>query len=129
MKKVNFRKIELESGTKILLGKDDENNDELMRKFKGKKNTIIHTSAPGSPFCVIDGNLDPTQSDIKASGAICAGYSQDWRDNKGDVIVDIFTGKNTFKDKRMKPGTWKVKKARKKKIKKKDILKNLKCLK
>ena len=44
MKKIKFREIELESGEKITLGKDEKNNDELMKKFKGKENTIIHTS-------------------------------------------------------------------------------------
>ena len=123
-KKIKFReRIIPESGTKLLLGKDAKNNDELMETYKGKKNTIIHIHSQGSTFCVIKGNLKPTEQIINASGSICVGYSQDWRDNKGDVIVDVFTGKDISKNKLMKKGMWKVKKAKKKRIKRKDILK------
>jgi predicted ribosome quality control (RQC) complex YloA/Tae2 family protein len=117
---MKFREIILESGTKILLGKDEKSNDELMKKFKGKENIIIHTVASGSPFCVID-NLKPSRKDIAISGAYCAGYSQDWRDNKKDVFVNVFTGKDISKEKGMNPGTWKVEKLKTKIIKKKKI--------
>ncbi|MFH1311135.1 MAG: NFACT RNA binding domain-containing protein [Nanoarchaeota archaeon] len=124
-KKKKFREITFESGTKIILGKDAESNDELMKKFKGKKNKIIHTLAPGSPFCVID-NPNPRPEEIITSGAIVARYSQDWRNNKKDVLVSIFTGKDISKDKDMKIGTWKVKKQKSIKIKKEDIEKQIK---
>ena len=119
---MKFREIVLESGTRLLLGKNAENNDELMRKFEGKENIIIHTVAPGSGFCVID-SLKPSKKDVIASGAICASYSQDWRDNKGNVKVSVFTGEDVNKKRGMKVGTWKVKKSKTKTIKKKDIIK------
>ena len=115
-----FREIETKSGKKLLLGKDAKSNDELMKKFEGKENVIIHTVAPGSPFCVID-DLKPSRKDVTASGAICAYYSQVWRNNQGDVMVNIFTGKDISKQKGMKSGTWKVNKAEKKKIKRRKI--------
>jgi len=118
---MNPRKIKLKSGTEILLGKDAESNDELMREFKGKENIILHTSAPGSPFCVIN-KLKPSKETIKLSGAYCARYSQDWRDNKKDVKMHVFTGKDVKKPFFAKKGTWKItKKPRVIKIKKKDI--------
>ncbi len=119
---MKFREMILKSGTRILLGKNAENNDELVKKFKGKENTIIHTVAPGSPFCVID-KLNPSKEEISASGAICARFSQDWRDNKKNVRVNIFTGKDVNKERGMKVGTWKVKKSKTKTIKKKEIIK------
>lgn len=115
----NREKI-LESGTRILLGRNAENNDELMKKFKGKENIIMHTVAPGSPFCVID-NLKPSKEDINLGGVYCARYSQDWRDNKGNVKVSVFNGKNVSKEKGMKTGMWKVKKSKTKIIKKGEI--------
>lgn len=118
---MGFREIKLSDKTKILLGRNAENNDELMKKFKGKENTILHTESPGSPFCVID-ELKPTKIQIAASGAICVAYSQDWRDNKRDAIVNVFTGKDAKKRFWMKKGTWKVGNSRKMKIKKKDVL-------
>lgn len=120
-KKTKFREITLESGTKILLGKDENSNDELMKEFKGKKNSILHTSQPGSPFCVIEENLEPSKLDLKLSGQVCASYSQDWRDNKKDVIVHVFTGKDISKRGWMKKGSWKVKNQKIIKIKKEDI--------
>ncbi|MEK6841964.1 MAG: NFACT RNA binding domain-containing protein [Nanoarchaeota archaeon] len=119
---MKYRQIVLESGTKFFLGKDAESNDELMKKFRGKENTILHTVAPGSPFCVIE-EMEPTEKDVHAAGVLCARYSQDWRNNKGDVSVNVFTGKDVSKGKADKPGTWKVKKSKVIKIKKEDILK------
>lgn len=117
---MKFREIILESGTKILLGRNAENNDKLMKEFEGKENVIIHTVASGSPFCVIE-KLNPNSKEIKEAGTICASKSQDWRDNKGNVKVNIFTGKDVNKIKGMKVGTWKVKNSKTKIIKKEDI--------
>ena len=122
---VNFRKFVTTSGANIILGRDENSNDKLMEEFKGKDNTILHTSAPGSPFCVIDSPIEPSREDIKISGAVCAAYSQDWRNNKRDIELDVFTGKGVKKNFWMKKGTWKVKKSKKIKIKKADILKFL----
>jgi len=115
-----LRTLKLKSGTEILLGKNSESNDALMREFENKENIILHTSAPGSPFCVLQ-SANPRKKEIKEAAAVCASYSQDWRDNKGDVLVDVFTGKQIFKEKDMKAGTWKVNKSKKIKVKKREI--------
>jgi len=117
------REIILKSGTKIFLGKNAENNDELVKKFKGKINTILHTIKPGSPFCVIE-KLNPTSTEIKEAGIICASKSQDWRDNKSDIKMHVFTGKNVKKPFLAKAGTWKISgKVEVLNLKKKDIKK------
>ncbi len=121
---MKFREFLLESGTKIILGKDAKSNEELVNRFKGKENTILHTSAPGSPFGVIE-KKDPTSEEIHDSAIITARYSQDWRDNKSDVKVNVFTGKDVYKKKGMPTGTFGVKKSRTIIVKKKDILKLL----
>ncbi len=117
---MKFREKILVTGTKFLLGKDEESNDELMKKFRGKNNIIVHTQAPGSPFCVIENLV--FKGDIYAAGVLCAAYSQDWRDNKKDVIINVFTGKDIKKEKGMARGTWNVKKSKSIKVKKEDIL-------
>lgn len=115
------REFILLSGTKIFLGKNSENNDELVKSYQGKENTILHTAKPGSPFCVID-KINPTKEEIQTSAVICASKSQDWRDNKKDVVVHVFTGKDVHKEKIMKSGTWRIKKKPKSiKVKKEDI--------
>ena len=115
------RELKLFSGTVIFLGKNSENNDELVKNYQGKENILLHTANPGSPFCVID-KINPTKEEIKEAAIICASKSQDWRDNKGDVKIHIFTGKDVYKEKIMKIGTWGIKKKPKLiKVKKEDI--------
>jgi predicted ribosome quality control (RQC) complex YloA/Tae2 family protein len=115
------REFMLSTGTVVYLGKNSENNDELVDLYQGKGNTILHTAKPGSPFCVIN-NINPTKEEIKESAVICAAKSHDWRDNKGDVIVNVFTGKDVYKEKIMKSGTWGLnKKPKLIKVKKQDI--------
>jgi len=105
---MKFREYTLSSGTKILLGKDETSNDELMKLYSGKENFVIHTIKPGSPFCVID-KLNPTKQEIQESALICASKSQDWRDNKSSVKLHLFKAKDSYKNKSMKSGTWALK--------------------
>ena len=118
------RKIKLKTGTEILLGRNAENNDELVKQFKGKPNVILHTVAPGSPFCVIDSESEgekPSKETIKLGGAYCAKYSQDWRDYQSDVDIHWFKGSSVEKKKGMEIGTFAVKKFKLIKVKKEDI--------
>ena len=91
-----------------------------MKEFKGKENVILHTSAPGSPFCVIIKDK-PTKDEVYEAGTFVAKYSQDWRDHKRDISVHVFTGKDASKKFWMKKGTWNVKNTKTLTIKKKDI--------
>lgn len=117
------REFILSTGTRIFLGKNSDNNDELVKAYQGKSNIIFHTAKPGSPFCVIEKTKPkPTKEEIKISAIICASKSQDWRNNKGDIIVHLFTGKDVYKEKKMKSGTWGLKsKPKLVKVKKKEI--------
>ena len=119
---MKFREFTLKTGTKIFLGRDAKNNDELVKKYKGKPNVILHTAAPGSPFCVIDSEK-PLKKEIHEAAVACALKSQDWRDNKTDIRVHRFTGKDVKKGWFTKTGTWKVKKFKVVKAKKQDIKK------
>lgn len=116
----NPRKLKLSTETEILLGKNAENNDELVKEFKGKENIILHTIKPGSPFCVIL-SLNPTKKEIYEAAIACSKKSQDWRDNKSDVYIHKFTGKDVKKPLFAKAGTWNVKKTETIKVKKEDI--------
>lgn len=120
--KMKFREITLKDGALLILGRNAESNDNLMRKFKGKSNIILHTVSPGSPFGVIN-TLKPIKEEIYASGVIVAKFSQDWRNNKKDIKVSVFTGKEISKNKDLKIGTWNVKKSKTITVKKEDILK------
>ena len=103
----NPRQFILSTGIKIFLGKNAENNDELVNKFKGKPNVILHTEKPGSPFCIMDSE-NPSNQEIKQAAIICAAKSQAWRDTKNNVEVHKFTGKNVKKPLFSKQGSWKL---------------------
>jgi predicted ribosome quality control (RQC) complex YloA/Tae2 family protein len=115
-----FREFITNSGKKVLAGKNAEQNEELVKKFIGESNILLHTEKPGSMFCVIE-EPKPNKQDIMETASFCASKSQAWRDNKNDVIVHIFTGKNTYKKKGMKTGMFGVRKFDTIKVKKKDI--------
>lgn len=115
---MKFREITINEN-KILMGKNQEQNEELVKKYIGKDNVIMHTVAPGSPFCIA--TEKPNLKEKKQIANICAAYSQDWRDNKKDVKVHWFTGKQVYKEKDMNTGTFGVKKAKVIIAKKEDI--------
>jgi len=117
---MNPRKHILSSGREILLGRDSKNNDELVKSAK-RNETLLHTEAPGSPFCLV--GVDPSKAEISEAAIVCAKYSQDWRNNKRDVIVNKFLRADMKKGFFTKEGTWKVKKSKKLKAKKTSILK------
>ena len=117
---MKFREFTTSSGKKVLAGKNAEQNDELVKQYLGKSNKLFHTEASGSPFCIIE-DLKPTKKDLEETAIFCASKSQDWRDNKKDVIVHVFSGKETYKTKGMKAGMFGVNKYKEMKVSKKKI--------
>jgi predicted ribosome quality control (RQC) complex YloA/Tae2 family protein len=122
---VNFRAFVTSSGLRVFGGRDSENNDKLV--WDGKPNDVmLHTSAPGSPFVNVGDSASKT--DVKEAAVFCAKFSQDWRDSKRDVIVNVFMRKDMDKDKRAKAGSWSVSKQDKMRVKAVDVLKYEKAL-
>ena len=62
-----------------------------------------------------------TKEDIIETAIFCAKYSKDWKKNKKDVLMHSFLGKDIFKTKDMKIGTFGVKTFKEIKVKKQDI--------
>ncbi|MCW8966002.1 MAG: NFACT RNA binding domain-containing protein [Candidatus Pacearchaeota archaeon] len=118
MKEIKFRERISRAGNLILAGKDSKSNEKLVKQIQ-KDEEVFHTEARGSPFVNIKGK--PDKGDIKEAAIFCAIYSQDWKKNFNDVIVHRFKGKDIFKEKNMKEGTFGVKKIKKIKVKKSDI--------
>ena len=123
-KKTKFRKLVTKRGTLILAGRDAESNEMLIKQI-GKNEEVFHTEAAGSPFVNIKGV--PKKGDIKDAAIFCAKYSRDWKKNHSDVVVHRFKGKDIFKTKDMKLGTFGVKKFKRIKLKKEEI-ESWKCL-
>lgn len=115
---MNYRKAKI-NDKEILLGKDESQNEKLVKEFIGKDNLIMHTVASGSPFGVALEKLNLKEKRQMAN--LVASYSQDWRDNKKNVKVHYFTGKDAYKRKGMKTGTFGVNNAKVIIAKKSDI--------
>ena len=103
----NFRKFVLGSGKEIVAGRDSEQNDLLVENSK-RNDVLLHTAQPGSPF--VNLGEKPEKEEIDEGAIFCALKSQDWRDNQGNVKVNVFMKKDCFKDRDMKSGSWSVKK-------------------
>jgi len=124
MEKINFRKFYTSSGKLVLAGRDSENNEELVKQA-GKDELVLHTKAPGSPFVNIKLKAGEKigEKDIKEAALFCAKYSQAWKKAKikKDVAIHIFKGKDIFKARDMKTGTFGVKRFKETAAKKEDI--------
>jgi len=121
-----FREFKTSGGKQVLAGRDAESNEKLVEQA-GKEEIILHTAKPGSPFVNIkDDKKKITKKDIKEAAIFCARYSQDWRDNKKQVVAHYFLGEDVFKLKVMKLGTFGVKNFKEIKIKKEEIEKFIK---
>lgn len=111
------------SGKLVLAGKDAESNEELVKQA-GKDEIVLHTAKPGSPFVNIKEKAKKTsKEDIKEAAIFCVKFSQAWKKAKvkKDVEVHYFLGKEIFKLKDMKLGTFGVKRFKKIIIKKSEI--------
>jgi predicted ribosome quality control (RQC) complex YloA/Tae2 family protein len=124
---MKFRQFTTSSKKLVLCGKSAETNEELLKTSIKPDEIVLHTKAPGSPFCVIKGKA--TKKDINETAVFCASYSKAWKQNKSNVEVHYFKGNDIYKEKGMKSGTFGVRKARKIIAKKKDILDFLKLIK
>jgi predicted ribosome quality control (RQC) complex YloA/Tae2 family protein len=108
-----YRHFCTSTGRLVIGGKNAEQNEELVARFIGKQNTIMHTKEAGSPFCVITGKpAKPEKTDLKETAIFCAMHSREWKRNRHDVEVHAFTGKDVYKEKSMKTGTFAVRKIR-----------------
>ncbi|MCS7134622.1 MAG: DUF814 domain-containing protein [Candidatus Pacearchaeota archaeon] len=102
------------SGKLVIAGKNSKQNEELMKNVK-ETDVVLHTEAPGSPFCIIK---NPEEKDLKEAAIFCACFSQEWKRRKKETIVHIFKGNQIFKDKTMKEGTFGIRgKVKKKRVK------------
>jgi predicted ribosome quality control (RQC) complex YloA/Tae2 family protein len=115
---MKFREFVLSTGRKVFGGKDAESNDELVKTAK-RNDVILHTLVSGSPF--VNVGEKPMKKEIKEAAVFCARFSQDWRDNKKDIVVNVFLRGDMKKGLFAKAGSWKVGKSEKLVVKKSEI--------
>ena len=99
------------NGNLVVGGKNKEQNEIVVRNFLKSDYVILHTSAPGSSFMIIQSS-NPSKQDIKEAAIFCACFSKEWKNLKSkndEIAVDIFKGSQIYKIKTMKIGTFGVK--------------------
>ncbi|MCH7568531.1 MAG: DUF814 domain-containing protein [Nanoarchaeota archaeon] len=96
------------SGKLVVGGKSAAQNDDLLKSLKNEY-FIMHTSHPGSPFCVIVSELKKvTKKDLEECAIFTGCFSRAWKQGKKKTGVDIFKTSQISKEKRMKIGMWGV---------------------
>ena len=120
----NFRKALTSSGKNMLAGKNAEQNEQVVKQVKDNE-LVFHTKKPGSPFVNIKSDCKETsKEDVKEAALFCAKYSQAWKKVKKKpekIEIHVFLGKDIYKNKSMKTGTFGVKKLKKIIVKNEEI--------
>lgn len=103
----NFRWFFTSNNILVVGGKSDEQNEVTLKEFLKPNYIVMHTSAPGSPFMIIQSDK-PSRKDVEETAIFTACFSQQWKQNKKKIDVDIFKGNQIYKNKFMKKGTFGV---------------------
>lgn len=104
----NFRWFFTSNNILVVGGKSDEQNEIVLKEFLKPQFVVMHTSAPGSPFMVIQSD-NPSKRDLEETAVFCASFSQQWKLGKRSIEIDIFSGSQVYKTNSMKTGTFGVK--------------------
>lgn len=103
----NFRWFYTSEGKLVVGGKNEEQNELVLRNFLKPNYIVMHTSKPGSPFMIIQDH-EPSKKDLDETAVFCACFSKEWKSGKKVIDIDIFKGVQMFKTKQMKTGTYGV---------------------
>jgi hypothetical protein len=98
------------SGKIVVGGKSAESNDSLLRELKSSRNDyiVMHTKAPGSPFCAILSEIKSvSSSDIEECAIFTGCFSKAWKEQKRETKVDMFHLSQINKG-NLKSGSWSV---------------------
>jgi len=112
---LNYRWFYTSSGKLVVGGKSDEQNELVLKNFLKPGFVVMHTSKPGSGFMIIQGE-DPSKKDLDECAVFCGCFSKQWKNLKSvnsKIDVDIFEGRDIYKERGMKKGTFGVKNKRK----------------
>ncbi len=86
----------------VIGGKNAEQNEEIV-KNANPQSILLHTAAPGSPFCIIQ---NPSETDLEEAAVFTACFGQEWKRGKAKIEVHIFSKSQIKKTSSMKAGTF-----------------------
>ena len=104
----NYRWFFTSNNILVIGGKSEEQNELAIKNFLKPNYIVMHTSAPGSPFMIIQSDK-PSKKDLNETGIFCGCFSKEWKKGNKKINVDIFKGNQIYKLKSMKTGTFGVK--------------------
>ena len=100
--KIKLTELKTSSGKRILVGRNNTQNDYITTKLAGKDDVWFHVKDfPGSHVVLITEGEEPSDLDYTESAAVAAYYSKAHGDN---VAVDYTRVKNIRKPSGSKPG-------------------------
>ncbi|MGC8682242.1 MAG: NFACT RNA binding domain-containing protein [Candidatus Acidifodinimicrobium sp.] len=72
-----------------ILGKNNDQNVSIVRKYSAQGDIVLHADIFGSPFCVLkrEDKKDITEEDIKEGANMTASYSSAWKANASNIDV------------------------------------------
>jgi hypothetical protein len=103
----NFKWFFTSSNILVIGGKSDEQNEFVLKTFLKPNYTVMHTSAPGSPFMIIQSDK-PSKKDLEETAIFTGCFSQQWKKGNQKIDIDVFRGDQIYKIKDMKIGTFGV---------------------
>ena len=104
----NYRWFFTSNNVLVVGGKSDEQNELVIRNFLKPDYVVMHTTAPGSSFMIIQSDK-PIKKDLDETAIFTACFSKQWKNTNKNIDVDIFKGSQIYKSKSMKIGTFGVK--------------------
>ena len=113
---MNYRWFFTSEGKLVIGGKSEDQNEIVLRYFLKPNYKIMHTTSPGSPFMIIQSD-EPSKNDLNECAIFCACFSKEWKSGNKLISIDIFNGKDIYKAKTMKTGTFGVKNKKQIKVK------------
>jgi predicted ribosome quality control (RQC) complex YloA/Tae2 family protein len=103
----NYKWFFTSEGKLAVGGKNEEQNELVIKYFLKPEYKIMHTRKPGSPFMIIK-DEKPSKKDVDETAIFTACFSKQWKQGRNLIEVDIFKGSQVYKSKRMKKGTFGV---------------------
>ena len=103
----NYRWFLTSNNVLVIGGKSDEQNELVIKNFLKPEYTVMHTSAPGSPFMIVQSDK-PTKQDLDETATFTGCFSKQWKEGKKKIDIDVFKGEQIYKVKQMKVGTFGV---------------------
>ena len=105
-----YRWFVTSEGNVVVGGKNEDQNELVIKNFLKPNYRVVHTTSPGSGFMIIQSE-NPSEQEVEEMAIYCACFSKKWKTLKSaseKIKVDVFNGNQIYKMKTMDTGTFGV---------------------